>query len=221
MTITLYELAGREGLRFSPPCIRVVLALKRKGLAFERVPMPFTGIGAIGDGGFKTVPVLEDGGVWLRDSQDIVEHLEEAYPDAPTLFGGEGGGPLGAFVRAWGLSTLSPQLMRMVAGDVYASVVDVDRDYFRKTREARLSAPFDRVAADREDRVEPFRASLAPLRQRLEAAPYLGGDAPLDADHAVAGILLWAFRTSPWARANLLAEDDPVRAWALGFDALA
>ena len=41
MAITLYELVGRDDLRFSPYCWRTRFALAHKGLEFETVPVRF------------------------------------------------------------------------------------------------------------------------------------------------------------------------------------
>ena len=44
----------------------------------------------------------------------------------------------------------------------------------------------------------------------LRAQPFLGGDAPLYADHAVMGAFLWARGVGG---PDLLEPDDPVEAW--------
>ena len=60
MTPTLYELAGRDGHRFSPYCWRTLMALKHKGLAFERVAMKFTDRACIAASGQDRVPAYAD-----------------------------------------------------------------------------------------------------------------------------------------------------------------
>jgi glutathione S-transferase len=76
--------------------------------------------------------------------------------------------------------------------------------------------------ADRDQRLEAFRASLAPLRLTLQAQPFLAGDAPLYPDYIVFGSFQWVRCISDYA---LLAADDPIAAWRrrmLGlFDGLA
>ncbi len=68
MTRVLHELHGRDGHRFSPYCWRAIMALKHKGLDFERVPMKFTDRSAIAPSGQDRVPVLVDGERWISDS---------------------------------------------------------------------------------------------------------------------------------------------------------
>ena len=52
--LTLYDLCGADDLRFSPYCFRAKLALAVKGVAYETIPVPFTGISGIGRGSFRS-----------------------------------------------------------------------------------------------------------------------------------------------------------------------
>ena len=89
MTRILYSLCGRDETRpFSPHCWKVSLALAHKGLDYIEKPVPFTQIPTLENGFSKTVPILRDGNLLIRDSFDIALYLEETYPDGPTLFGG-------------------------------------------------------------------------------------------------------------------------------------
>ncbi len=93
MTIKLYDLCGADrAFRFSPACWRTRMALAHKQLDCETVPTLFTEIGGIEDGGQRTLPVLVDEDSVIRESFEIAVYLEKAYPDAPSLFRGEGGG---------------------------------------------------------------------------------------------------------------------------------
>lgn len=211
MTITLYDLVGRDDRRFSPTCWRARMALAHKGLAFATVPTPFLAIPRIGDGGFKTVPTIRDGATWVTDSDAIADHLEAAYPDRPSLFGGDGGRALAGFARQWVQVVLHGQIARMILLDIHDHLADAaERAYFRRSREATFKAPLEAVVAGRGERVAPFRDSLEPLRQVVRARPYLGGAHPLYPDYAVLGAFQWARSVSPFA-ARLLAADDPVR----------
>ena len=83
--IALYDLVGADDRRFSSHCWRIRPALAHKGLDFETVPTPFTGIPAIGDGSFPTLPVIRDGETWVCDSGVIAAYL--GYNYIVTLFG--------------------------------------------------------------------------------------------------------------------------------------
>src|SRR5207253_5219109 len=84
--ITLWELKGKGERPYSLFSWRTRMALKHKGLAFESKPVAMSDKAAIAFSGGKTVPVIKDGETVVRDSRKIAEHLEDRYPDTPTLF---------------------------------------------------------------------------------------------------------------------------------------
>src|SRR5690242_12399708 len=92
MSLKLFELVGADAQRpFSPYCWRTRMALAHKGLAAESIPWRFTEKAAIAVHGSEKVPVMLDGDRAVADSWTIANHLEDAYPDRPSLFGGAGG----------------------------------------------------------------------------------------------------------------------------------
>jgi glutathione S-transferase len=207
----MYDLAGAEAdRRFSPFCWRTRMALAHKGLEVETIPWRFSDKAALAPTGQGRVPVIVDGERWINDSWAIAEHLEDAYPDRPSLFGGPAGRALSRFVSTWADSVLNVGLIRLVLLDIYRHVDEKDRDYFRTSREQRFGVTLEAFVADREARLPAFRESLAPLRLTLEKQPFLGGAAPLYADHIVFGGFQWARCISDF---KLLAADDPVAAW--------
>lgn len=210
MTIVLYDLAGRDDRRFSPNCWRTRMAIAHKGLDCEARATRFTEIAGCADGRQRTIPAIEDGGRVVGDSAAIARHLEAAYPDRPSLFGGPAGAALTGFVEAWAGTAVNPVLIRLILADIYARLDPADRAYFRESREKRFGMPLEQVQAGREERLPAFRQALEPARQVLAAAPFLGGAGPLYADYVLFGSLQWARVMSPLA---LLAEDDPVKSW--------
>lgn len=75
------------GLPYSAYCVKVRIALRLKGIAFEEVPPP---------DGYRsdayrthvptgTIPALDVGGQVLVESNAIVEYLDEIHPDPPLL----------------------------------------------------------------------------------------------------------------------------------------
>lgn len=72
---------------------KVEIALREKGLAFERIMVPFnqtTGYDpkhpeVVALNPKRQVPVLNDDGIVLYDSTVILEYLEDAYPEPPLL----------------------------------------------------------------------------------------------------------------------------------------
>jgi glutathione S-transferase len=206
----LYELAGADpDRRFSPYCWRIRLALAHKGLEAETVPWRFTEKAVIAPSGQGKVPVLVDGDRWIFESWDIANYLEDAYPDRPSLFGGETGRGMARFYSATS-DAMGLPMLRLLARDILDHLADVDRDYFRQSREARFGKSLEAFAEGRDERLPAFRDSLAALRATLAAQPFLAGSAPNYADYAVFGHFQWARAVSPF---QLLAADDPVAAW--------
>jgi glutathione S-transferase len=206
----LFDLAGRDGRSFSTNSWRIKLTLAHKGLAFDATPTPFTRIGEIGDGSFKTVPVIHDHGTWVGDSWKIAGYLEDTYPDTPSIFGGPAGRDFARFIQHWQESQISPFAITLIVTDLYDSVVPEDREYFRTSREKRLGKPLEEAVAGRERRVEGFRKLLEPLRRRVCEQPFLGGDRPMYADYVAFGPFMWARSVTPF---RLVEANDPVNAW--------
>ena len=210
LSIMLYELDGRDGRRFSTNSWRIKLALAHKGIEHDSTPVPFTKIGGIHDGSFKTVPVLDDNGTWVGDSWNIANYLEDTFPDAPSLFGGDVGRDFARFIQHWQESQISPVAITFIVKDLYDSVVDEDRNYFRTTREKRVGKSLEDAVADRDDRVDGFRKLLEPLRRRIDEQPFLGGETPVYADYVAFGPFMWARSVTPF---RLVEPGDPVHDW--------
>jgi len=211
MTRRLYALCGEDRTRqFSPHVWKTVMALAHKGLDHETVPLAFTEIPAVEGGVTATVPLLRDGERLVRDSFDIAVYLDEAYPDRPSLFSGEGGRAAARFIEAWSQSALHMAVTRIAILDIHGLLAPADRAYFRKNREARLGATLEEIAAAGEAEIAGFAKRLQPLRNMLKVQPFIGGDGPLFSDYIVFGALQWLRTTS---NAQVLDPADPVAVW--------
>ncbi|MBS9720006.1 glutathione S-transferase family protein [Tianweitania sp. BSSL-BM11] len=211
MSIKLYDLVGKDHSRpFSPHCWKVRMALAHKNLSYETVPTSFTEVRAVEGGASKIIPVIRDGETVVSDSFAIALYLEHTYPDRPTLFGGQGGESMARFIERWSLATIHPFIGSAVLMDIHECLEPVDQAHFRKTREARFNKPLEEVPVGRDEKLEAFRASLAPLRSTLAEQPFIGGVTPLFCDYIVFGALQWARVVSTY---GFLASDDPVAVW--------
>ena len=211
MTIKLYELAGAEDdRRFSPYCWRIRFALEHKQLDFETVAWRFTEKDVIAFSGQDKVPVLVDGDNVVSDSWAIACHLEQAYPDRPSLFGGPAGQALSRFYVAWTDTVLHGSLIRLLASDIHAHLHQKDKGYFRESREQRFGTTLEEFCCDQAQALQQLKSILTPLRRTLQSQPHLGGDAPLYADYIVMGAFMWARSVSQVA---LLEPNDPVALW--------
>jgi glutathione S-transferase len=211
MARQLFELVGNDEDRpFSPFCWRTRMALAHKGLDVASVPWRFTEREAILQHQSEKVPVLIDGDRTVSDSWAIATYLEDAYPDGPSLFGGDGGRAMGRMLNWWGDTVVIAGMFPMIVADIHGHLPPADQAYFRQSREARFGKTLEEVSADREQRVAGFRKLLDPMRLTLKTQPFLGGAAPNYADYIMFGGFQWARAISPFA---LLAKDDAIYAW--------
>ncbi len=211
MSITLYSLCGANAARpFSPHCWKVVMALRHKGLSYSERPLPFTAIPGIENGASKTVPLLRDGDRLIADSFAIALYLDEAYPQEPSLFKGEGGEAMARFVEGYSQMVLHTAITRIALMDIHDMLAPIDQAYFRSNRENRFGKPLEEVAPDRAAEIAAFPAKLEPLRHMLKFQPFIGGESPLFADYIVFGALQWLRITTGSVH---LAENDPARLW--------
>jgi glutathione S-transferase len=207
----LYDLAGAEDdLRFSPNCWRIRMALEHKGLVAETVPWRFVEKDVIAFSGQKLVPVLIDGDKTVSDSWEIGKYLENTYSSRPSLFGGPAGEGLALLVKFWCEQTLNRTILRIILPDLFMSLHEKDRAYFRESREARFGATLEKYALPAEEGVSSFREALSPMRAALQRQPYLAGAQANFADYIVFGSFQWARAVSPVA---LLDAGDPVFEW--------
>lgn len=211
MTLRLFELVGAEEARpFSPFCWRIRMALAHKGLTAQSIPWRFTEKDAIATYQSEKVPVLLDGDKAIADSFAIANYLEDAYPDRPSLFGGEGGRAAARMLNWWGDIAVVGGMFPLIVADIFSHLRPEDQGYFRQSREARFGKTLEEVQANRDSAVAGFRKGLDPMRLTLKTQPFLGGEAPNYADYIMFGGFQWARAISAF---QLLTPDDPVYAW--------
>lgn len=211
MSRILYSLSGTDLSRpFSPHCWKAVMALHHKGLEFDEKLLSFTEIPTVEGAATKLVPLLRDEDTLVSDSFQIALYLEETYPFAPSLFGGEGGKAMARFVEGYSQSTIHPAISAIALMDIYNMIAPDDQAHFRKTREAMFGKPLEEIFPDREGAIAAFPAKLQPLRHMLRSQPFIGGTSPLFGDYIVFGALQWLKITTGSVH---LPADDPALDW--------
>ena len=206
----LFELVTEDGTPISPYAWRTRYALAHKKLDYAACGTGFSEIASVGPGTFKALPVLEDDGRWTGDSWAIASYLDQHYPDAPPLFSSPAELAAVRFFEKWLLVEIVTRLFRICVKDIHDRLRPDDRDYFRRSREARLKQTLEEAHAERERFVAPMREALQPMRLALREQPFIGGEAPSYADYVAIGAFIWggAVATLP-----LLADDDPLLDW--------
>ena len=207
----MYDLAGADpAVRFSPYCWRIRMALAHKGLEVETIPWRFRDKEAIAFSGQGLVPVLRDGETVVHDSWAIADYLDKRYADRPALTDGAQGRALASFTRHFSQMVFAPIALKAVLLDIYEAIDAGDRDYFRKSREARVGKTLEAFVIGEDEARALMKPALAPMRALLQEQAFVNGDAPAFADYCLFGGFAWVRGVS---RKQLLDADDPVYAW--------
>lgn len=206
-----FDLVTTRGQRLSPWCWHVRMALAHKQVAVETVLVPFTGKTVIEALDAHTLPVFKDtDGTVLRQSHEIVDHLEATRTGQALYPGGAAGLNFIRFVHRHIQTQLFPSLVPLIIMDIPDLLEGEDRDYFITSREARFGKSLAEVCADREQRREVFTARLEPFRKLLTHTRWISGESPAHADYLLFGTLQWARISSNF---SILDTDDPLAEW--------
>jgi glutathione S-transferase len=208
--ISLYELKGKGERRYSLFSWRTRMALKHKGLEFESCPVRMSDKAAIAFSGGKTVPVIKDEDIVVRDSWKIAEYLESRYADAPPLFGGEIGRGVSAAFNTWVDRAVVPAMLPVIAADIHERVDPDDEAYFRQTMEKALKTTLEESRARRDPAVLNLGRVLAPMQEACKRQPFVCGANAAYADYILFSVFQWARIMSPQ---ELLGPEDPLCRW--------
>ena len=208
--ITIWELKGKDDRRYSLFSWRTRMALKHKGLEFESQPVAMSDKAAIAFSGGKTVPVIKDGETVVRDSWRIAEHLEDKYPERPTLFGGTIGRGVTQAFNTWVDRALVPAAMPVIVADVHERVDPADDAYFRQQFEGFLKCTLEESRARRPQALERLQRALEPMQAALKRQPFICGAAPAYADYVLFSVFQWMRVTSPQ---DIFNSSDPLYGW--------
>jgi glutathione S-transferase len=207
--ITLWELGGKGGRRYSLFSWRTRMALAHKGLAFDTHPVCLSDKAAIAFSGGKTVPIIRDGDTVVRDSWKIAEYLETKYSEK-TLFGGDIGRGVTHAFNTWVDRALIAPMMQVVAPDIHERVDPADEQYFRTMAEGVAKKKLEELRAGRDESLQRLGRALDPMQTLLKRQAYVCGELPAYGDYILFSIFQWARVMSP---REVLAPEDPVCAW--------
>ena len=84
--LKLYDLSGKNDLRFSPPCWNVKLCLILYNIEYITIPVRFTDKDKIAFSNQKLVPILEYKDGFINDSWNIINWLNENYPEKKNFY---------------------------------------------------------------------------------------------------------------------------------------
>jgi len=190
--LTLYELGGLDGRRYSQFSWRATLALAHKGLTAQTIKVRVSDKAAIAFSKQDKVPILVDRETVVADSWKIAEYLEDDFLSGPSLFGCDTGRALTRFVNAFVDRQLIPKLAPLIMRDVVEIVDAEDAAHLRKQIEAAFRRSLEELAADRANEITGFRRILDPVRASLRAQSFLAGVSAGYADYILFSLFQWA-----------------------------
>ena len=208
--ITLWELKGRDGRRYSAYSWRTKMALKHKGLEYESRPVLMSDKQSIAFSGGKTVPVIQDAGKVVRDSWAIAEYLESSYPERATLFGGDIGRGVTHAFNTWVDRTLIATMMPVIVCDLHQRVDPGDEAYFRQRFEGFLQSTLEQAREREPKALERLQRSLEPMQAHLKKQAFVCGAAPAYGDYILFSVVQWARIASP---RQLFNNSEPIHQW--------
>jgi glutathione S-transferase len=198
MALVFHERVGLNGLRISPFSWRIRYALAHKGIDPDVIETRFADVGRIRAlSGQDLVPIIEHDGKVVFDSWAIACHLEDRFPDRPSLFGGAIGRGATRLVNIWSDTVLGRALRQQIYADFIRCIDPDDRAYFRGSREAVLGMTLEQYCADGGRTLADFLLLCAPLERTLAEQRFLAGDAPAYVDYVIFSVFQWARVGSP------------------------
>lgn len=207
--ITLYELAGKNDLRFSPPCWNVKLCLLYKNIDFETVAVGFSEKNKILFSNQQLVPVLKHQDGHISDSWNIINWLDQNYEN-PKLFVNETSKNFSHFLYLWTSRQILPILFKIIAHEIPNILEGDDLKHYIDTREERIKGPITKFVPVISDSIKKFRNLINPMRSLIKKNGFISGSNPGIEDFIFFGNFKWVYTCSS---CNLLDKEDEVFQW--------
>ncbi|MFQ3361041.1 MAG: glutathione S-transferase N-terminal domain-containing protein [Alphaproteobacteria bacterium] len=188
--ITLYELSGKNDVRFSPYCWRARMALNYKNLDFKTVPIKFTEKNLIEFSGQKLLPIMVDNDIVVTDSWNIACYLDKKYLGNKNLFM-DAELNFDHFVNQWADKMLNGAIIKIVINDITKHLDTKDKDYFIKSRSQRFGISPKDMADKSIDSLNQLYKYISFLNSILEKQEFISGDSIGYSDFVIAGSLKW------------------------------
>ena len=207
--LKLYDLSGKNDLRFSPPCWNVKLCLIHNNIEFKTIPVRLTDKDKIAFSKQKLVPILDYKDGFVCDSWNIFNWLNENYPQKK-IFMNNSSKNFSYFLYLWTSRQLLPILFKIIAHEIPNVLEGNDIDYYIKTREKRINGPITKFVPMISSSIEEFRKSIDPIRKIIINSGYISGKKPGLEDYIFFGNFKWV---NVCSSCNLLDDEDPVHNW--------
>ena len=207
--IKLYELAGKNDLRFSPPCWNIRLCLLYKNIDFETIGVGFSEKDKISFSNQQLVPVIKHQKGFVSDSWKIINWLDDNFEE-PKLFINETSKNFSYFLHLWTSRQLIPILFKIIAHEIPNILQGDDLDYYLITREELIKGPISKFKPIIPKTIKKFRSLINPMRSLIKKNGFISGTNPGIEDFIFFGIFKWVYTCSS---CKLLETEDEVYQW--------
>jgi glutathione S-transferase len=214
--IQLYDLCGKNNLRFSPPCWNIKLCLLHKKIDFETIPVRFSEKNKIAFSGQGLVPIVKHNKGFVFESWKIIEWLEKNYTERK-LFKNETSKNFSYFLYFWTSRQLLPILFKIIAHEIPNILEGEDINYYIKTREERINGPITKFKPYISDNILEFKKMISPVRKLIEKNGFISGKKPGLEDYIFYGNFRWVYSCSS---CELLDTNDIIYQWYKNLSAL-
>ncbi|GAA5994133.1 hypothetical protein JCM5350_000575 [Sporobolomyces pararoseus] len=235
--IIFYDLVPAPGskLFYSPNTMKTRLSLAHKGVPFETKAVTYsdTRTWLKEKTGFERVfcPLIElPDGKFIMDSWKIAEWLDEAYPDAPSLFQPDSETPIDAgspsltlaknfawmFSDGFGSSDSQWSTFVELASEPLRQLMEPEvAEYFSSDAKNGQGAWAAMLAKDQNNLLEHAKSSLFPLDSTLSRTDYLTGNNPGYVDYIAYGRYIMMRSVVPQLAKEVWENDSVprVREW--------
>ena len=207
--LKLYDLCGKNNIRFSPSCWTVKLCLMYKEIPFETIPVGFSEKYKIAFSNQKLVPIIVNNDNFICDSWNIIIWLDQNYINKP-LFINDSNKTFCYFLYHWTSKELLPELFKVIANEIPKILDGKDFDYFIKTREEYIKGPLSKLKPLVPGAIRSFRKSINPVRKILKYNHFISGEKPGLEDFIFFGNLKWVQSCNNY---KILEDDDLIKKW--------
>lgn len=207
--LLLYDLSGKNDLRFSPPCWIVKICLIHNQINFKTEPVRFSQKHKIEFSKQTLVPIIKHQDGFVCDSWNIINWLDENYVEKK-IFINETSKNFSYFLYLWTSRQLLPILFKIIAHEIPNVLEGPDLDYFIRTREERINGPLTKFISSTSSLIKEFRTQISPIKKIIENNGFISGRNPGVEDYIFYGNFKWVYSCSS---AELLDIDDVVYKW--------
>ena len=193
--LILYDLCGKNDIRFSPPCWNIKLCLINKKINFITTPVTFTDKNKIKFSGQRLVPIIKYKNEVIYDSWKIILWLEKNFTTIK-LINNEQTKVFSHFLYYWTSKHILPLIFQIIGPDIPKILSPKDAKYFIESRENNLKKKLRSLYKKKESVKVQLTRSLLIIEKLLNEKEFLNGSSPGLPDFIFFGNFMWAEKCS-------------------------